>query len=208
MPIALLSVSDKRGLIELARGLHELGWELLASGGTAKALVNVGLPVKEVPEYTGSPEILGGRVKTLHPAIHGGILARETDSDAQDLETIQAQPIDMVVVNLYPFQETISRSGTSLEEAIEQIDIGGVALLRAAAKNFSRVVVVSDIEDYSPVLYELQKEGSTSLETRARLARKGRSGRIGDGGRAHGVQSTPIAQVARDDPPRAAAICD
>lgn len=172
MPIVLLSVSDKRGLVELARGLQELGWELLASGGTAKALVNIGLPVKEVPEYTGSPEILGGRVKTLHPAIHGGILARETDSDARDLEAIQARPIDMVVVNLYPFQETISRSGTSLEEAIEQIDIGGVAMLRAAAKNFSRVVVLSDIEDYSPVLLELQKNGSTSLKTRARLARK------------------------------------
>lgn len=172
MPIALLSVSDKRGLVELARGLYELGWELLASGGTAKALVNVGLTVKEVPEYTGSPEILGGRVKTLHPAIHGGILARETDSDAQDLEAIQAEPIDMVVVNLYPFQETIAKGGTNLEEAIEQIDIGGVALLRAAAKNFSRVVVLSDIEDYSTVLLELQKNGTTSIETRARLARK------------------------------------
>ncbi len=172
MPIVLLSVFDKRGLVELGRGLQELGWELLASGGTAKALANVGLPVIEVPEYTGSPEILGGRVKTLHPVIHGGILARETDSDAQDLETIQAKPIDMVVVNLYPFQETISRSGTRLEEAIEQIDIGGVALLRAAAKNFSRVVVLSDIEDYSPVVSELQSKGSTSLETRARLARK------------------------------------
>jgi phosphoribosylaminoimidazolecarboxamide formyltransferase/IMP cyclohydrolase len=172
MPIVLLSVYDKRGLVELARGLHELGWEMLASGGTAQALGNVGLPVQEIPDYTGSPEILGGRVKTLHPAIHGGILARGTESDAADLEVIQAQPIDMVVVNLYPFQKTIARSGASLEEAIENIDIGGVALMRAAAKNFSRVVVLSDLEDYSAVLFELQQKGETSLETRSRLARK------------------------------------
>ncbi|MCK4899609.1 MAG: bifunctional phosphoribosylaminoimidazolecarboxamide formyltransferase/IMP cyclohydrolase, partial [Anaerolineales bacterium] len=172
MPLVLLSVSNKRGLVELARGLHELGWDLLASGGTAKALGNVGLPLQEVPEYTGSPEILGGRVKTLHPAIHGGILARESEADAADLEQIKAQPIDMVVVNLYPFQQTVARSGASLEDAIENIDIGGVALMRAAAKNFSRVVVLYDPEDYSAVLLELQNKGETSLETRSRLARK------------------------------------
>ena len=142
MPTALLSVSNKRDLIDLARGLIDLGWNLIASGGTANALRQVGLSVQDVADYTGSPEILGGRVKTLHPAVHGGILARSTHEDAAELERLNARMISMVVVNLYPFQETISKSSVTMEEAIENIDIGGVALIRAAAKNFIRVAVV------------------------------------------------------------------
>lgn len=172
MPTALFSVSDKRDLVELARGVHELGWDLLASGGTAMALRNVGLPVQDVAEYTGSPEILGGRVKTLHPAVHAGILTRETETDTADLERIQARPIDLVVVNLYPFPKTVARPEVNLEEAIKDIDIGGVAMMRAAAKNFARVIILTDPQDYSGILVELQDKGKTSLETRSRLARK------------------------------------
>lgn len=172
MPWALLSVSDKRGLEAFARGLHELGWELLASGGTALRLREAGLPVEDIATYTASPEILGGRVKTLHPRVHGGILARDTAEDRADLERIGARPIDLVVVNLYPFRETVTREGVTLEEAVEQIDIGGVALLRAAAKNFARVTVVCDPEDYDAVLAELKAQGQTTLETRRRLAQK------------------------------------
>ncbi len=152
MSTALLSVSDKRGLVEMARALHELGWDMLASGGTAKALRQAGLPVTDVAEYTGSPEVLGGRVKTLHPAVHGGILSRSTDADFADLERISARQIDLVAVNLYPFQQTVLRTDVSLDEAIEDIDIGGVALIRAAAKNFARVVVLTDPADYDPVV--------------------------------------------------------
>ena len=172
MPTALLSVSNKNGLTDFCHGLHNLGWDLIASGGTATALRATGLPVIDVETYTGSPEILGGRVKTLHPAVHAGILAQETISDATDLERIQAKPIDLVAVNLYPFQETVARPGVTLMEAIENIDIGGVALIRAAAKNFARVTVLTDPGDYQPVLAELQENSNTSVETRSRLARK------------------------------------
>jgi phosphoribosylaminoimidazolecarboxamide formyltransferase/IMP cyclohydrolase len=172
MPTALLSVSDKRGLLEMARDLHELGWDMLASGGTAKALRQAGLPVTDVAEYTGSPEVLGGRVKTLHPAVHGGILSRSTEADFADLERISARQIDLVAVNLYPFQQTVLRTEVSLDEAIENIDIGGVALIRAAAKNFSRVVVLTDPADYDPVVQELRGKGAVSQETRYHLARK------------------------------------
>ncbi len=170
MPTALLSVSDKTGLIELARDLAVLDWSLLASGGTANAIREAGLPVQEIASYTGSPEILGGRVKTLHPAVHGGILARETVSDQTDLTRIHARLIDLVVVNLYPFQQTISRPEVSLADAIENIDIGGVALIRAAAKNFQRVSVVTDPADYPLILQELHEHGEVSLPTRQRLA--------------------------------------
>jgi phosphoribosylaminoimidazolecarboxamide formyltransferase / IMP cyclohydrolase len=172
MPTALLSVSDKQGLTEFASGLHNLGWDLIASGGTAAALHTSGIPVEEVEKYTGSPEILGGRVKTLHPAIHGGILAQPTTGDAVDLERIHAREIDLVAVNLYPFQKTVANPDVTLAEAIENIDIGGVALIRAAAKNFARVSVLTDPGDYAPVLTELKEQGTVSSETRCRLAQK------------------------------------
>jgi phosphoribosylaminoimidazolecarboxamide formyltransferase / IMP cyclohydrolase len=172
MSTALLSVSDKRGLLEMAHSLYALGWDMLASGGTANVLRQADLPVTDVAEYTGSPEVLGGRVKTLHPAVHGGILSRSTDADFADLERISARQIDLVAVNLYPFQQTVLRTDVSLEQAIENIDIGGVALIRAAAKNFARVVVLTDPVDYDPVVYELQEKGAVSQETRHHLARK------------------------------------
>jgi phosphoribosylaminoimidazolecarboxamide formyltransferase/IMP cyclohydrolase len=172
MPAALLSVSDKSGLIELAHELTRLGWHLLASGGTAAAIQKAGLEVQDVADYTGSPEILGGRVKTLHPAIHAGILARDTVSDQTDLTRIHARAIDLVVVNLYPFQKTVSKRNVKLADAIENIDIGGVALIRAAAKNYERVAVVTDPSDYPLVLQELHADGQVSLPKRQRLAIK------------------------------------
>jgi phosphoribosylaminoimidazolecarboxamide formyltransferase / IMP cyclohydrolase len=172
MPKALLSVHDKSGLLDFARGLHDLGWTLIASGGTAKMLRDNGLPVTEVAEYTNSPEILGGRVKTLHPAVHGGLLARSTDSDRADLDRIQADYIDLVASNLYPFEQTVAKPNVTLAEAIEDIDIGGVTLTRAAAKNHERVTLVCDPADYGAVLEEI-KIGGISADTRRRLALKG-----------------------------------
>lgn len=172
MPTAILSVSDKTGLVEFARGLQELGWELLASGGTAWLLRSQGITVTEVADYTGSPEVLGGRVKTLHPAIHAGLLARATEKDREELEKNGWQYIDLVAVNLYPFEQTIARENATYEEAIENIDIGGVALIRAAAKNHERVTLVCDPADYAPVLQEL-RTGGVSAELRKRLAIKG-----------------------------------
>lgn len=172
MPKAILSVYDKTGLVEFASRLVELGWTLLASGGTARLLQQNSLPVTEVSQYSGSPEILSGRVKTLHPAIHGGLLARPTGEDRRELEALGWDAIDLAAVNLYPFEQTVARPNVTLEEAIENIDIGGVALIRAAAKNFERVTLVCDPADYSAVLSELQA-GSTALETRRKLAVKG-----------------------------------
>lgn len=172
MPKAILSVFDKTGLIQFASKLVGLGWELIASGGTARALRESGLKVMDVSEYTGSPEILGGRVKTLHPAIHGGLLARSKAEDVAELEKMGWAPIDLVVVNLYPFEDTIARSGVDLAEAVENIDIGGVTLIRAAAKNFERVTLLCDPADYSLVLAELEK-GGVQPETRRKLAVKG-----------------------------------
>jgi len=172
MPKAIISVYDKTGLAEFAARLHQLGWSLIASGGTAKLLEQHQIPVTEVAAYTGSPEILGGRVKTLHPAIHAGILARPTEADLAELNNLGWDPIDLVVVNLYPFEQTITRPDTSLSDAIENIDIGGVTLIRAAAKNMERVTLVCDPADYQPVLAELE-HGCVSLETRRRLAVKG-----------------------------------
>lgn len=172
MPIALLSVYDKTGLVAFASALDRLGWKLLASGGTARALDEAGLTVQEVAEYTNSPEILGGRVKTLHPAVHGGILARDEAGDRSDLLRIGAQYIDMVVVNLYPFEQTVSRPDATLADAVENIDIGGVALIRAAAKNFERVTIVVDPSDYDSLLSELST-GPSLPATRRRLAFKG-----------------------------------
>ena len=173
MPTALFSLSDKTGLVEFAKALYELGWDFLASGGTAKALRAAGLPVTDVAEYTGSPEILGGRVKTLHPAVSGGILARESAADAADLKLIGAKTIDLVACNLYPFQETVSKADVTLEGAIENIDIGGVTLIRAAAKNFQRVTLLTDPADHAVVLAEVREQGQTTLATRRQLAEKG-----------------------------------
>lgn len=172
MKKALLSVHDKTGLIDFALGLHRLGWQLIASGGTAKLLREHDMPVTDVSAYTGSPEILGGRVKTLHPAIHGGLLARPTEADRADLEQLGFDYIDLVAVNLYPFEATVARPGVTLDEAIENIDIGGVTLIRAAAKNHARVTLVCDPADYAAVLNELNA-GRIAPETRRRLAVKG-----------------------------------
>ena len=172
MPEALLSVHDKTGLVEFARGLHDLGWKLMASGGTARLLRENQLPVTEVADYTGSPEILGGRVKTLHPAIHAGILARDTEAHIDEITQLSWHLIDMVVVNLYPFEETIAHPDVTLAEAIEQIDIGGVTLIRAAAKNHQRVTLVCDPQDYKQVLDALQSDG-VNEQLRKELAVKG-----------------------------------
>jgi phosphoribosylaminoimidazolecarboxamide formyltransferase/IMP cyclohydrolase len=168
---ALLSVSDKRGLVELARGLAELGVELVASGGSAAALRDAGLAVVDVETLTGSPEMLGGRVKTLHPRIHGGVLARRDHAgDQRDLAAHGLATIDLVVVNLYPFEATVAKPDVTLAEAIEKIDIGGPSMIRSAAKNQAWVGVVVDPDDYPAVLAELRQAGGLSDATRARLA--------------------------------------
>src|SRR5512140_1453426 len=172
MPQAILSVHDKTGIIDFAKGLVALQWTLLASGGTAKLLRENGLPVTEVADYTKSPEILGGRVKTLHPAVHGGLLARPTQEDHQQLLKLGWDYIDLVAVNLYPFEATIAKPDVSYAEVIENIDIGGVTLIRAAAKNHERVTLVCDPADYDSVLTDL-KTGGISAETRKKLAVKG-----------------------------------
>jgi len=171
---ALLSVSDKRGIAELAAGLERMGVEILSTGGTFKALVARGVKVTEVATVTGFPEMLDGRVKTLHPFIHGGILARRDREDhLRELASHGILPIDLVVVNLYPFESAVSRPGCSHEEAVENIDIGGPCLIRAAAKNHSGVVVVVDPEDYPTILEEMDRnQGAVSSETAFRLAHK------------------------------------
>ncbi|SIO18563.1 phosphoribosylaminoimidazolecarboxamide formyltransferase / IMP cyclohydrolase [Singulisphaera sp. GP187] len=168
---ALLSVSDKTGLIELARVLAGQGVHLLASGGTRTALTEAGLEVTEVSAYTGQPEILGGRVKTLHPKLHGGILARR--EIAEDLAALEAQgiePIDLVVVNLYPFEATVARAGVTFEEAVENIDIGGPSLIRGAAKNHAHVAVLTDADQYESLAKSLQDQGGTTLDQRKAFA--------------------------------------
>jgi phosphoribosylaminoimidazolecarboxamide formyltransferase/IMP cyclohydrolase len=167
---ALISVSDKTGLVDLGRGLIERGWKIFSTGGTSRTLAAAGLPVTEVAELTGFPEMLEGRVKTLHPRVHGGILARRTPEHLSQLAIYQIPTIDLVVVNLYPFQETVSREGVSLEEAIENIDIGGPTLVRAAAKNFAYVAVVVNPGRYAAVLRELQSRDEVSLSMRRDLA--------------------------------------
>ena len=173
--LALLSVSDKTGLIEFARTLvEEFSFDIISSGGTAKALLAEGIPVTKVADYTGSPEILGGRVKTLHPRIHGGILARrDVPQDLTDLENNQIRPIDLVVVNLYPFEQTIALPNVTLPEAIEQIDIGGPTLIRASAKNYAHVTILSSPTSYDSYLKQLrQNQGEVSLEFRQLCAQK------------------------------------
>ena len=171
---ALLSVSDKTGLVEFARGLADAGVALLSTGGTAKALAAAGLDVTEIDAYTGFPEMLDGRVKTLHPKVHAGILARRDSSEhAATLAAHGIPPIDLVVVNLYPFRETIARANCTLAEAIENIDIGGPTLVRAAAKNYAGVGVVVDPDDYDALLHELKSNaGALTAATRFRLAQK------------------------------------
>lgn len=171
---ALVSVSDKTGLVEFCRQLSELGVQLLSTGGTARALEQQGIPVIPVSQYTGSPEILDGRVKTLHPKVHGGILAiRSNPEHVKTLEEHGIRPIDMVVVNLYPFVKTIQTPGVTAEEAIEQIDIGGPSMIRSAAKNHRDVTVVVDPADYPRVIAEMRAgNGGTSEAERRRLAQK------------------------------------
>jgi phosphoribosylaminoimidazolecarboxamide formyltransferase/IMP cyclohydrolase len=171
---ALLSVSDKSGLEEFAKGLAGMGVEILSSGGTHKFLSSKGIPVKEVSEHTGFPELFDGRVKTLHPKIHGGLLQRrDLEEHQQQAKKHSIPPIDLVVVNLYPFEETVAKEGVTLEDAIENIDIGGPSMLRSAAKNYQAVTVVTDPTDYPTVLAEMQeRNGDTTLSTRERLALK------------------------------------
>ncbi|KLO13304.1 AICARFT/IMPCHase bienzyme [Schizopora paradoxa] len=174
-PIALLSVYDKTGLLELAEGLHKAGVKLLGSGGTAKKIRDAGIPISDVSDVTKAPEMLGGRVKTLHPAVHGGILAQSTESDAKDLLEQNIQPISIVVCNLYPFTSTISKPNCTLADAVEEIDIGGVTLLRAAAKNHARVSVLSDPRDYTEFLGAWttgKLEGNAGQALRSGLALK------------------------------------
>jgi phosphoribosylaminoimidazolecarboxamide formyltransferase/IMP cyclohydrolase len=170
--LALLSVSDKRGIESLGRGLVDLGFDLLSTGGTERALAEAGVPVKKVSDHTGAPEVMDGRVKTLHPIIHGGILARDTEAHLADLRRIGASLIDLAVVNLYPFEQTAADPAVPLPELVEQIDIGGPCLLRAAAKNFERVAVVCDPGDYENVLWHLARDGGIPLPLRFELAVK------------------------------------
>ncbi|MBA4395386.1 MAG: IMP cyclohydrolase [Desulfobacca sp.] len=170
---ALISVTDKSGVVELAQELVALGFEILSTGGTAKAMQAKGIPVTEVSTYTGFPEILDGRVKTLQPKIHGGLLGRRNDPNHREqMKALNIEPIDLLIVNLYAFENTVAKPGCTLEEAIENIDIGGPALLRAAAKNFEDVTVLTDPADYPRVLSELKTQGTTTRETRFYLARK------------------------------------
>jgi phosphoribosylaminoimidazolecarboxamide formyltransferase/IMP cyclohydrolase len=170
---ALISVSDKAGVVELATVLKELGVEILSTGGTAAALSAAGIAVTQVSAYTGAPEILDGRVKTLHPKVHGGFLGRDTAAHQQEMAANGIPPIDVVVVNLYPFEATIAAPGTTFEHAIENIDIGGPAMIRAAAKNHGDVAVLVEPEDYATLLTELSaNSGSTTLKLRKKLAAK------------------------------------
>lgn len=171
MKRALISVSNKAGIVDFARGLEKLGYEIISTGGTYNSLKEAGVKVIKVSEVTGFPEILDGRVKTLHPKVHGGILARRSIPEhLKQLETNEITPIDMVVVNLYPFKETISKPGVSLQEAIENIDIGGPCMVRAAAKNYQDVIIVVKPEFYNDILSQLEASGSISLEQRFKLA--------------------------------------
>lgn len=170
--IALLSVSDKTNVLAFAKNLQQLGFDLIASGGTANAIRDAGLKVQDVSDITKAPEMLGGRVKTLHPAVHGGILARTTDSDKSDMQRQNFDYIQVVVCNLYPFADTVAKPNVTVADAVENIDIGGVTLLRAAAKNHARVTVICDPSDYDIVIKEIQGHGDTQEQTRQRLALK------------------------------------
>ena len=170
---ALVSVSDKTGLVDFVKGLQTAGWEIIATGGTQKLLEESGVKTIGISEVTGFPEICDGRVKTLHPKVHGGLLARRDDeSHLQALRENGIEFIDLVCVNLYPFRETIAKEGTTMAEAIEKIDIGGPSMLRSAAKNYNDVTVVCDPVDYNTILAEINATGNTTLETRLQLSAK------------------------------------
>ncbi len=171
---AIISVSNKKGIVEFAKELTAFGIEILSTGGTAKALKDAGVKVKEVSEHTGSPEMLDGRVKTLHPKIHGGLLCRrDHPEDMEEVKKYSIGLIDMVVVNLYPFEETISKPNVTFDDAIENIDIGGPTMLRSASKNFKDVVVIVDPADYETVINEMKNnKGDISYKTRLKLATK------------------------------------
>jgi phosphoribosylaminoimidazolecarboxamide formyltransferase/IMP cyclohydrolase len=170
---ALISLTDKSGIEDFARALTELGVEILSTGGTAKKMRDNGIPVTDVSEFTGFPEMLDGRVKTLHPLVHGGILNQRENADHQEqCRQHGIKPIDIVAVNLYAFEKTVADPDCSLADAIENIDIGGPTLLRASAKNFRDVTVIVDPADYEQVLAEIQETGNTTLKTRFKLAVK------------------------------------
>jgi len=170
---ALVSVSNKIGVVDFAKSLHKAGVEIISTGGTMKAIRAVGIPVTYVSDVTGFPEIMNGRVKTLNPKIHGGILAvRDNPEHLKQMEENQIQPLDLVVVNLYPFKATIAKKDVTLEEAIENIDIGGPAMIRAAAKNFKFVTVVTNPERYEEVSKMIAETGGVDYETRKKLAQE------------------------------------
>ena len=170
---ALISVSDKTGVVEFAQQLRSLGWEIIATGGTMKLLADSGVEVINISDVTGFPEICDGRVKTLHPKVHGGLLARRDDeSHLQALKDNQIEFIDMVCVNLYPFRQTIAKPDVTMEDAIENIDIGGPSMLRSAAKNYKDVTVVCDPADYAQIIEEIKASGNTTVQTRLQLSAK------------------------------------
>ena len=168
---AIISVSDKRGAVELGAALADAGWEVLSTGGTANSLRDAGVPVREVSDYTGHPEIMGGRVKTLHPKVLGGILALLPEQE-EEMRANDIAPIDLVAVNLYPFRETVAKPGVTREEAVEQIDIGGPSMVRAASKNHGRVAVLVDPEDYPEAIAHIRNGGNFPPDWLAGLALK------------------------------------
>jgi len=170
---ALISVTNKDKLVELAKTLHEMGIEIVSTGGTMGKISEAGIPVIEISKFTGSPEVMDGRVKTLHPKVHGGILyRRDNDQDIADLITLDGRPIDLVVVNLYEFEKTVENPDTTDDEIIENIDIGGPSMLRSAAKNFKFTTVVSDPGDYDQLIEQLKdNKGCTTLEFRRSCAK-------------------------------------
>jgi phosphoribosylaminoimidazolecarboxamide formyltransferase/IMP cyclohydrolase len=171
---AIVSVTDKAGIVDFAKALSKLGVEILSTGGTARALREGGISVTDISDYTGFPEMMDGRVKTLHPKVHGGLLGlRDNPEHVRMMAQHGIKTIDMVVVNLYQFEKTVAKDGVTLDEAIENIDIGGPSMLRSSAKNFKYVTVVVDPSDYEVVLKEMETSGGkTTLETRFRLAKK------------------------------------
>ncbi len=171
---AVISVTDKTGIVEFSRRLDKMGVEILSTGGTAKVIREGGVKVKDISEYTGFPEMLDGRVKTLHPKVHGGLLGvRSNPEHVKMMKTHGISNIDLIIVNLYQFEKTVAKEGVTLEEAIENIDIGGPAMLRSSAKNFKDVTVIVDPADYELVLKEMnENNGSTTLKTRFYLAKK------------------------------------
>jgi phosphoribosylaminoimidazolecarboxamide formyltransferase / IMP cyclohydrolase len=171
---AIISVTDKTGVVEFAKRLAEFGVQILSTGGTAKAMRDGGLSVMDVSEYTGFPEMLDGRVKTLHPKVHGGILGvRDNEEHVKTMKEHGIENIDLLVINLYQFEKTVAKPGVTIEDAIENIDIGGPAMLRSSAKNFKFVTVVTDPADYNIILREMsENRGATTLKTRFRLAKK------------------------------------